>query len=652
MPCANKQIRKNLVPIESQVPTARFRHYPVLPLARLLTVVFLTTLTTLTLGQTASPTTSSPKAGSRTPITSALSQYERDVVSRVLKERKVTVDENPEGKWIERIDVETLDVFEPEDPLPGWVNWFHATSREEVIKREILLREGQRFSSDLANETARNLRGLKQLSVVLILPIQCRDGERVRLLVITKDVWSLRLNSAYRMKNGVFEYLLLQPAEENLLGQHLRISAQYIYDQSTNTFGATVSHQRLFGSRIAVIANVNAIEHRSTNRLEGTSGTFFFGQPLYSTRAKWAWGTSVVWNHRVIRRLTPTPDGGYVARRFNDPSTPENENIPYRYRAHELSWQTAVTRSYGVTTKTNLTFGLEAVERKYNAQNLIRDGYAKSAIARFEEQKLERSNVRLGPFAMLEAYQNRYISLYDVETLGLQEDFQLGPRIFIKAYSGAKRTQSTRDLLGVSNGIEYTASYQGSLGRIWAIHTAEISPTPSDSDGLIQTGLRLISPRLGVGRFVYDTGAVYRYLDYRNLRYGLGGDNRLRGYPSQQFLGRNLIASNLEFRTRSIKLFEILFGLVGFYDVGDAFDAPEQLRPKHSVGFGARATAPQLQRIAARLDVAFPLTPPPPNAPLGERWGGVDILLTLDGQAFPFPTAQPSSYRTPLITAD
>jgi hypothetical protein len=346
----------------------------------------------------------------------------------------------------------------------------------------------------------------------------------------------------------------------------------------------------------------------------------------------------------------PTATDGYVYRRFDDPKTPEDENIPYRYRSHELSWQTAITRSFGLATKTNISTGLEAIERKYDAQNLVTDGYAKSAVSRFESQVLARNNVRIGPFVMLETYRNNYVSLYDVETLGLQEDYHVGPRAFVKAYTGTKRAQSTRDLVGVSSGVEFTAVHREALGRIWTVHTTELSPIHDDNDGLIQGGLRLISPRFGVGRFVYDTGAVYRYINYSNIRFGLGGDNRLRGYPSQQFLGRNLIVSNLEFRTRSLKLFEILFGLVGFYDVGDAFDTPKQLAPKHSVGFGARATAPQLQRVAARLDVAFPLTAA--RASLGEHWNGVDILLTLDGQAFPFPEAQPTSRKTPLVASE
>jgi hypothetical protein len=583
-----------------------------------------------------------------TPL-SHLSPYERGIASRILAERGKTVEPAPQGKWIDGIDVEPLEVFEREDPLPGWVNWFHTTSRVDVIEREILARPGQRYDSNLVDESARNLRSLRQLSLVLILPVKSGE-DRVRLLVITKDVWSLRLNSALRMRTQSIEYLALQPSEENLAGRHLRLAGQYIYDLSTNTFGATLSHQRLFGSRLALFTSVNLIQHRATGKFEGSTGSFTFEQPLYSSRTKWAYGTSLKWAERVHRYLLPDGNGGYTPRLFDDRSTPEAENIPYRFRSRQLAWQTYVQRSYGYQTKVNMTFGMEANQRRFNARNLIDEGYDPDEVRVFERKVLERSNVRLGPFFMLEAYRNRFVSLYDVETLGLQEDYRLGPQAFVKFYTGSKRALSTRDLLGVSNGLRYTASFSRSLLHLWAVHTAEISPTPTDSDGLIQGGVRVVSPSVVVGRFVYDGGAVYRYQDYRNFRFALGGEGRLRGYPSEQFLGRNVVTSNLEFRSRSLGLFGVLFGLVGFYDVGDAFDSKRLLAPKHSVGFGGRATAPQLQRVAMRLDVAFPLTTPRPE--LGERWGKVDVFFTLEGQAFPFPTPVPSSQRTPLFPLD
>jgi hypothetical protein len=468
------------------------------------------------------------------------------------------------------------------------------------------------------------------------------------LLVVTKDVWSLRLNSSIRARNGTIEYLALQPSEENFAGMHLRFAGQFIYDLSTNTFGGTISHQRLFGSRIRTGLSINAIQYRATGALEGSSGAFVFGQPLYSTRTEWAWSTSLTWLNRVNRPLLPTPGGDYAPRLYRDPAEPGASPVPYRYRSRVISWQTAVTRSFGFEAKTNLTFGLESLQRRFDASALIAEGYHPDTVHAFERNMLERGSVRIGPFAQLESYRNRYISMVDVETLGLQEDYQLGPRLFLKVYTGTKRALGTRDLVGVSTGLQYSTSLSDSLMRAWATHLTELSPKPEDRDGLVQTGLRLVSPRLGIGRFVYDGGLLYHYQNGRNLRYALGGDGRLRGYPTEQFLGKHVIASNLEFRTRSVKFLQILLGLVGFYDVGDAFDSMQTLHPKHSIGIGGRATIPQLQRVVGRLDLSLPLTVPSSQA--GERWGPATVYLAIEGQAIPMPAVQPGTTRSPLLT--
>ncbi len=579
---------------------------------------------------------------------STLSKYERDVLASVLEERHLTLELNPEGKSVESIEVEPLEVFEPADPLPGWLNWFHTTSRTEVIEREVLISAGQHYDQQLVDETARNLRRLKQLSLVLVIPIRSEQRDRVRILVVTKDVWSLRLNESFRVRNAAIEFLSLQLTEENFAGNHLQFAGQYTYDLATNMFGGAVSHQRLFGSHIGASLSINAIQHRATGKFEGSTGALRFAQPLYSTRTKWAWGTSLTWDNRINRRLLPTSAGTYVPRVYRDPSVPNAEPIPYRYRSRLLSWQTAVTRSYGLKQKSNFTFGIEALQRSINAEGLIAEGYSTEAVRRFEQNALEHKNVRIGPFAQLESYRNDYVSMFDIETLGLQEDIQLGPMVFLKFYSGTKRALGTRDLVGISTGIQHSANLAGSLLRLWATHLTELSPERQDRDGLVQAGVRLISPPIGIGRFVYDGGLLYHYQNSRNLRYALGGDTRLRGYPSEQFLGHHVVASNLEFRSRSVKVLEVLFGLVGFYDVGDAFDSMSGLHPKHSIGIGGRATFPQLQRIVGRLDLAFPLSHPVSQD--SERWSNIAVFLTVGGQAFPMPVVQGGTTRSPLMT--
>src|SRR4051812_20271212 len=129
---------------------------------------------------------------------SGYSRYEQESLDAALAKLNGVIDPNPEGKILEAYEIVTLKVFEPRDFIPriflGFVNFWHVTTRKEVIEREVLLPPGARYEKELVDETARNLRALPQLSLVLCVPIQGSAPGKVKLLVITKDVWSLRLN--------------------------------------------------------------------------------------------------------------------------------------------------------------------------------------------------------------------------------------------------------------------------------------------------------------------------------------------------------------------------------------------------------------------------------------------------------------------------
>jgi hypothetical protein len=59
-----------------------------------------------------------------------------------------------------------------------------------------------------------------------------------------------------------------------------------------------------------------------------------------------------------------------------------------------------------------------------------------------------------------------------------------------------------------------------------------------------------------------------RYRNYLNRQTFLGGDGRLRGYPSSYFVGKDIIAYNFEFRSRPLEILSCQLGTAAFYDVG------------------------------------------------------------------------------------
>ena len=146
------------------------------------------------------------------------SAYEVETIDRVLSSLHASVNPNPEGKVIEKIDIVRLEVFEKDDAVPLWLNAVHATTRASIIRDEVLLREGNRYKQVLCDDTLRNLRHLIQLSVVLIVAATGSEDGLVRLVVITKDVWSLRPDWDFVVNGGGLEQLTLRPNERNVAG--------------------------------------------------------------------------------------------------------------------------------------------------------------------------------------------------------------------------------------------------------------------------------------------------------------------------------------------------------------------------------------------------------------------------------------------------
>ena len=89
----------------------------------------------------------------------------------------------------------------------------------------------------------------------------------------------------------------------------------------------------------------------------------------------------------------------------------------------------------------------------------------------------------------------------------------------------------------------------------------------------------------------------------------LGGDNGLRGYPSQHFLsfGGNRIRTNVEYRTKPSRFGPFYGGAVAFYDAGTLYGGTYESGYVQAVGVGARAVLPQASASTYRLDFGMPI---------------------------------------------
>lgn len=129
------------------------------------------------------------------------SAYEEATIAAALAELGLSRAAAPEGRTVEAVEVVRLEVVEARDPAPRFLNVFHVVSRDQVVRREVLLRPGDVYRQTLADESRRLLAALPQLSLVLVVAAEGSAGG-VRLVVVTKDVWSLRLNWDLALTSG------------------------------------------------------------------------------------------------------------------------------------------------------------------------------------------------------------------------------------------------------------------------------------------------------------------------------------------------------------------------------------------------------------------------------------------------------------------
>lgn len=559
-------------------------------------------------------------------VTHEYSAYETETIANALAETHREIEPNPEGKIVEGVDTVTLEVFEKRDPAPNFLNIFHWTTKHYVIERELLLKTGEPYRQIVADETARNLRALgAQISLVLVVAVKGTKPGTVRVLLVTKDVWSLRLNASYTFTNHGLEYLFLQPAEQNVFGTHHVAALNFVLRPLSYTLGASYRIPWVLDTRWRTTLAGSFDVDRETGRVDGTSGSVTLKYPLWSTRTPVGANIFYEWAHHMVRQYS----NGTLARYRADKTVPDSLSVPWRYRQDYDYAHVDVVRAYGWANKFSMTFGAEAERDNYKTDDLT--PYDPLSAAQFVAKKVPQSDTRVGPFGELRFYKTDYFRVIDVDTYSLQEDFRLGHDVRLKLYPAFSALGSTRTFLGVDARAQYTFPLGDGFIRPTVFSIVET--TGEHADTVFLRGLlHIVSPATKAGRMVYDADVTRRERNYYNTNTTLGGSTRLRGYPTNYITEPNVVAQSVEWRTRPLDIWRTQWGLVGFWDAATGYEKASDLQVHHSVGLGIRALFPQFDRIVTRFDFGVPLY-------RGARPDGVSpfaFLISVE-QAFPVP---------------
>jgi hypothetical protein len=553
-----------------------------------------------------------------------LSDFEWRMTQRAMARhalRPLATPDEAEGRVVEAIYIDTEDPLTPEDPWPDWGNLFHVTSRPEVIQRELLFAQGDRWQSALAQESARNLRarGPLVLSVALVLPMEGSSPDKVKVLVVTKDIWSLRTNTNFLFVGGTLNFLALSLSENNIAGRHKLGALTSLLEQDTLTLGEYYSDPRVWGSRVSLEESAAIILSRETGRPEGFTAGVTVGQPLYALRTPWGWSLGATGLRLIERRFEQDQ-----LLMLSNPDT--GESVPFVYRAQRWSASAAVTRSYGLRYKSNLTLGYLFTDGRFDfaASDAEAARFTQQTRDAFAANFLPRSELISQVSLSYEFFEADFEPLRNVESFALPEDFRFGPSLTLRAGHADPLLGSDARFESLSASALYRLALTGRerLDREGDIVSVSLSAETRlqggealDNEWILS--LRNYSPVFWGGRLVWRGVWVRRTDDRSNRISALGGDAGLRGYESGVFLARSYGRSNLEWRTLPLELWTFQLGLVAFYDAA-GFD-PEGTDifqgTRHAVGLGGRWLNPASNRVVLRFDWGFPLGAPEGTLP-------------------------------------
>lgn len=493
-----------------------------------------------------------------------------------------------QGAIVGAIRIDAHNIFDLEDTsennaLFRLVNRLHPGTREEVIRRLLLFRPGERVSARAVEETERVMRANRFLYDVTIRPAAVHDGV-VDIDVTTRDTWTLDLTGRFGRSGGT-NTTAFGILDYNFLGTGARLGISQVSDVDRHGTQVLAGYAQAFDGWTAI----NVLRGHYS---DGDRSTASVARPFYSLDTRWAAGAS--WDR--WNRIDSLYNAGDVAAK-------------YRHRS-ELGevfagWSPGLLAGW----TQRLSFGAALQDHAYGTVPLQPAAFAPPP-----------DHDMRGLFLRHELVEDRFVKLRNRDQIARPEFFEMG---------FTSQLQLTRSIHGL--GASRSAwLYSASASRGFSL---------SGSDDLLLASVTLQRQIASTGMPLAQAGGVLRYFaphDSHRAFYAsisgdrlasgaaapdellLGGDNGLRGYPLRYQSGARRALLTLEERLYTdwypFRLARI--GGAVFYDRGRAWGGvnPNVIDPGwlSDVGVGLRVA---LDRAAfgnvLHADVAVPF----PRAP-------------------------------------
>jgi len=495
---------------------------------------------------------------------------------------------------IDQVEIVRHHIFEERDGRAlSWpyrlINRLHARTREDVIRRELLVASGECPDGESLAQTERNLRGTGFLRDARVdtVPAESEQPGAVDVRVSTFDTWTTvpRLRLAQVGNRRVWTVGI---AERNLFGRGQHIEIQRRSDIDRDQTLVSFRDPRVGGSRVQASGSF-------ADRSDGRRAELAVGRPFFALSTAWSFGARV----EGFDQLDPIYENGervadlaHVARALDL----EGGHTVHRTQATALRLHAAYRRRRDDVAADRRRFGIAEAGLSFVEHRFLRLTH----INRFERAEDFNLGHQLSATAgvsvpALGGEEGRVFFLAAAERKGIG----LGPGRFLLADVGW-------------GGRHRGDTWQNAIGEARITGAARLTP-----------------------RSLLLTKAQYRHgvnLD-PETQITIGAQNGLRGYAVNQWAGtRSLLLATEARLFVADEVGQLLsFALAAFAEAGYAWPEANRVAMhdlRGDVGVGLMIGRNRLTTRPLRFDLAYAFDPPPGRGrwllSLGVQTGFVD----------------------------
>ncbi len=472
---------------------------------------------------------------------------------------------------ISAINLDVNNIFDLNNPKESrkfhhLANAWHVTTKERIIKRELLFQVGNELDLRLLAETERLLRKKPYIKEATIVPTSV-CGNKVTVLVKTKDNWTLTPGISYGRTAGINRYAF-ELQEKNLFG--LGKSLEFKYKKGLDRIQKSIKYNddNLFGTR-------NRLDVIYEDNSDGKLNFLNYYRPFFSL------DSPVTWELRYYdnQRITPLYDFGIITGEIGQ------NRLTYTLNYGKLSKRTS-----------------DSVHRYLVGFTSDESDFFSSET--YPNSQLPNSRSYQYPWISYEFFTEDFVKRTNFNRMGRIEDISLGHHLFTKI--GRSFSDSS---------LHFSFTYSKGLSRTQSdLILLDSSVTGIYDKQLLNTSMNV---QLKWFHTQSDNRTFYsrillnknKNLFLENRQY-LGGDTGLRGYPLRYLNGDNRLLLTLEqrffYNWYPLKTFK--FASAVFVDSGAAWNNNEEIKQTTNIGIGLRLVPTRTSSgQIIHIDLAVPL---------------------------------------------